>query len=319
MDVQPGFLIYQPIYRPASTLDSPMARRAALRGFVFAPFRARDLVLGVFNGPHQMTELELFDAQEKPENLLFSSRDLTHRPSHMVVREIEIAGHRWIARFYSNRDFERQADGNEQLIILITGLGFGLFVFVTLLMNLRYQQQLLASASALSSSNRQLEVLATRDALTGLSNRRHFDRKLQEIFLAAQRRHRFFSILLLDIDHFKGVNDGFGHQTGDTVLKQFAQILAEQTRKTDFVARYGGEEFVILIEDESKEASGLVVAEKIRKAISATTFAKAGTITTSIGVSCSRADDAAATEVLERADQALYQAKVGGRNCTIGI
>ncbi len=160
---------------------------------------------------------------------------------------------------------------------------------------------------------------ALHEPLTGLHNRRHFmDRLAAE--LAASRRHgRSLSLLLVDIDHFKLVNDRHGHLAGDEALKMLARVIQGAIRKEDVLARYGGEEFVVLPR-ETGLRGGEALAERIRKAVERSRFSwdgKSLTFTVSVGVSV--IDGLADGELghrglLEAADQALYQAKQDGRN-----
>ena len=170
---------------------------------------------------------------------------------------------------------------------------------------------------ALEEANRALEHLATHDPLTGVYNRRRFDDKLRECFDAARRTSQGFAVLLLDADHFKKVNDTYGHPTGDTVLQELARLLTGTIRSVDFVARYGGEEFVILLPHTPDGASAMAVAEKARWAIAHAEFPGPGHITVSVGISVWQADDPGAAATIERADAALYQAKAAGRNCVV--
>ena len=172
-------------------------------------------------------------------------------------------------------------------------------------------------SAALTLANQALEQIATQDSLTGINNRRRFDERLSELFLMRQRSGRDFSLLIIDADHFKRVNDRQGHQAGDEVLKQLARVLTECVRGTDFVARYGGEEFVVLLPDTHGEQDGRIVAEKIRNAVAATAFPEVGRITISVGLSASSSVDIAEGELFRRADRALYRAKAEGRNRTV--
>jgi diguanylate cyclase (GGDEF)-like protein len=159
----------------------------------------------------------------------------------------------------------------------------------------------------------QAERLATTDGLTGLLNRRTFNVQLEARLREAQRYQRPLSLLLLDIDHFKKVNDTHGHPAGDAVLRGVARVAQKAARETDQVARYGGEEMaVILPETDGKGA--LAIAERLRKAVEATPHAtERGSlrVTVSIGISTSAQS---AEELIELADRALYRAKQGGRN-----
>jgi diguanylate cyclase (GGDEF)-like protein len=122
------------------------------------------------------------------------------------------------------------------------------------------------------------------------------------------------SIALIDVDHFKKVNDQFGHHTGDAVLIDLCRITEELLRGEDKLARIGGEEFLVLLPDVGDLSDVYAVAERIRVAIEQHHFAGAGRITASIGCAFASSHDRAAQAILERADQALYQAKAAGRN-----
>jgi diguanylate cyclase (GGDEF)-like protein len=157
---------------------------------------------------------------------------------------------------------------------------------------------------------------ANLDGLTGVLNRRSFMNRLQEELAAARRHKTEYSLALLDVDHFKSVNDRYGHPAGDAVLVELARRLKEALRQEDLVGRYGGEEFVVLLR-QTPFANAQATTERIRKMVEATPFTLPdGTqlpVTTSIGLSrllCEKEMDA----TLESADQALYQAKRNGRN-----
>lgn len=181
-------------------------------------------------------------------------------------------------------------------------------------LNASLEQQVHERTEALSIANQELERLATVDGLTGVHNRRRFDARIKEAFQLLGRSERGFGLLLLDIDHFKSINDRHGHQAGDEVLRRLGQLLTQSTRVTDFVARYGGEEFVVLLPECMDANEGWAVAEKIRAAVAATPFPAVGQVTVSVGLSLAHKNDASAEAVVTRVDQALYAAKAQGRN-----
>lgn len=162
-----------------------------------------------------------------------------------------------------------------------------------------------------------LALLATTDALTGLWNRRHFLDVAEEQLLLARRYGRPLSALMIDIDHFKRVNDSHGHAAGDTVLRCFSDILRGNLRESDLLGRLGGEEFALLL-PESDGGKAVVVAELLRHEVAATeitlTDGTALRITASFGVSEAFIDGDTVAELLSRADDALYLAKESGRN-----
>ncbi|CAI8985765.1 MULTISPECIES: sensor domain-containing diguanylate cyclase [Pseudomonas] len=168
--------------------------------------------------------------------------------------------------------------------------------------------------AALTQANAELLSLATHDGLTGAFNRRRLDEKLTEYSLLFRRTGRPFALLLIDVDHFKRINDTHGHAVGDDVLRQLAQLIQISTRATDFVARYGGEEFAVLLPEIAKPDTPEVVAEKIRTTIAEATFPLVGLVTVSIGVGLADPADNTPTALVKRADQRLYKAKAAGRN-----
>jgi len=164
----------------------------------------------------------------------------------------------------------------------------------------------------LRDSNATLEQLATTDRLTGLLNRRKFE-ELATIEIGRARRYANpLALLFLDIDHFKAVNDHYGHPTGDIVLAEMSQRLRASVRQSDSVGRWGGEEFLILAPGASRDEA-LRLAEKLRAMVAAQGFRQVGSLTISIGVSTLQGDDDLQA-LVSRADAAMYRAKQGGRN-----
>ena len=167
---------------------------------------------------------------------------------------------------------------------------------------------------------------ALQDPLTGLYNRRHFDERLSSELAAAQRHGRPVSILMIDVDHFKTVNDEHGHLAGDEALKMVAFVLRGAVRKEDVLARYGGEEFVVIARETLLEGAR-VLAERIRRAVERSHCAWQGRdlgVTVSIGVTVSAGlsqfvEGRSEREAIEAADRALYLAKQGGRNRVVAL
>lgn len=160
--------------------------------------------------------------------------------------------------------------------------------------------------------------LAITDGLTGLHNRRYLDVHFGALFEDAVRRNAPLATLLLDIDRFKSVNDSYGHDAGDEVLREFAKRVGTLTRGVDLVARYGGEEIVVVVPDASLQEASFV-AERIRERIGAVPFSLGRgsgslAVTVSIGVAARLPGDSGPGEMLKRADEALYRAKNAGRN-----
>lgn len=181
------------------------------------------------------------------------------------------------------------------------------------------QARLIESEAQVIETRKKLDEqrhLATHDALTGLPNREAYDRRLQEEFQRHRRYGGDLSMLVADLDYFKRINDTYGHQAGDMVLKLMAQTIKNSVRASDFVSRFGGEEFVILMPHTNAEQA-MQAAEIIRQQIENTPFhyrQERVQITMSIGISHLTADDETPDVLFERSDKALYRAKDEGRN-----
>ena len=173
-----------------------------------------------------------------------------------------------------------------------------------------------AASETLQQQNQLLETLSITDSLTGLYNRNKLDAILDDQIARFKRSRRPFVVLMLDIDHFKTLNDSRGHIAGDEVLAAVAGILAQSIRNVDYAARFGGDEFVIILIDTPADAA-LETAERIRAHVESARYSagdQSVTVTVSIGIAQWRPDDAVSTAVFARADQALYEAKRAGRN-----
>lgn len=166
---------------------------------------------------------------------------------------------------------------------------------------------------ALAQANRELERLYLTDTLTGLPNRRHFDRLLEHNLDSAARYREPFALLILDLDRFKEINDRRGHAVGDEALQQVAGALQDGVRAADFVARWGGEEFVVLA-PKTDAAGAAELAERLRQRLARKTAGSSlPGITASIGVAVCQPGESA-DALFRRADRALYRAKEQGRN-----
>ncbi|WP_299177786.1 sensor domain-containing diguanylate cyclase [uncultured Neptuniibacter sp.] len=172
------------------------------------------------------------------------------------------------------------------------------------------------SQIALQDANGKLQTLSREDRLTGLFNRGYWEECLNQEFERFNRSQLVSSLVMFDIDHFKRVNDTYGHQAGDEVIRVVANTLKEQVRKTDIVGRYGGEEFGAILTGTNGDKA-LIFAERLRARVESLIVPYGGhklTFTISIGVSEINYEIDSPTEWLEQADQALYQAKQSGRN-----
>ena len=182
------------------------------------------------------------------------------------------------------------------------------------------EQELLSAQARLIGAVEELKELATKDALTGIANRRFFDEYLDKEWKRAQRDQDPFSIVMIDLDFFKAYNDTYGHQKGDTCLKEVATTIDEaMKRPADMAARYGGEEFVLILPETSSEGA-VSLAERLRKSIYDLNLEHKNSsceprVTVSLGVATMKADKGSDfANLISKADKALYAAKDSGRN-----
>ncbi len=167
-------------------------------------------------------------------------------------------------------------------------------------------------SDALEQDYARIEQLSITDPLTQLSNRSHTDEYLKNHLSQALPARHELVVIIADIDHFKRVNDNYGHLAGDHVLREFSQLLIKHTRRQDFVGRWGGEEFIIAMPDITPEQA-VKNAERLRSAIESHNFGNSGPVTASFGIAVSTAHDTRES-VIGRADECLYKAKNLGRN-----
>ncbi len=169
---------------------------------------------------------------------------------------------------------------------------------------------------AFQTANKQLEELSQIDGLTNLFNRRTWEEKLSMEYKRSCRSDLVSSVVMFDIDHFKLVNDTYGHQAGDEIIRMVAKTLRQQQRETDISGRYGGEEFGVILPDTNSEGA-LVFCERLRKVIEKTVTRFDGQdipITISLGIAETVHNDGGHAKWLQHSDEALYQSKEGGRN-----
>lgn len=184
----------------------------------------------------------------------------------------------------------------------------------------RGQEEISQAHEALIEKNRELHRLSITDSLTEIFNRKHVMDLFDMEFIRTQRYGTPFSVLIADLDHFKAVNDTYGHLAGDSVLRSIAKTMVESVRACDHVGRYGGEEFVAVLPNTEIDGA-MDMAERIRRTIRRVKFNNDGkefSMTLSMGVAVCRDDDNSVEAILKRADDALYRAKANGRDQVIG-
>lgn len=180
-------------------------------------------------------------------------------------------------------------------------------------MNERLEHMVAERTAELARANEDLRVLARRDALTGLPNRLAGNERLHDEFVRMKRTLKPYAVLMMDIDHFKRINDAHGHAGGDEVLRHASRVLTGAIRESDFVARFGGEEFLALLPDTDLEGA-MIVGEKIRQAIESSSAPVVGALSISLGLALAEPEDEDVESAVRKADRGLYEAKGTGRN-----
>jgi diguanylate cyclase (GGDEF)-like protein len=292
-------------------------------------------VLGVFWGDTEgETEAELFLPENLPngpqEEWINHLLSVASRLGKTEIRSYQVS-------FLRRRDGVGDVPpGLEQLITQPLSVGqkpFGALVICSREASALGQDRLriLTSATnhlALAMRNslefRKTKARADHDGLTRISNRHHFDIRLREEMKRHQRHQDELSLMMIDLDYFKSINDTYGHQAGDMVLREVGRILQKTLRESDFPARYGGEEFIVIL-PQTREEQAWLLAERLRNIIGQTNFRfqkKRFRVTASIGIARLQPGALAPPEALiHNADQALYRAKNSGRNivCCSGV
>jgi diguanylate cyclase (GGDEF)-like protein len=217
----------------------------------------------------------------------------------------------------------KEAGGDLEVDVPVSSrseVGYLTEVFNDMVARLRQGREELASINeTLREKNVELREISITDSLTGLYNRKHLMETLDKEVSRSQRHSRSFSLLVIDIDHFKKYNDTYGHLAGDEVLSKLASVFKESIRSSDYAARYGGEEFIIMLPEIGPE-QGVEAAERIRHKVAEEIFSGDGEsikVTISVGVACYPKNGEDAESVIRNADAALYEAKELGRNRVI--
>lgn len=199
------------------------------------------------------------------------------------------------------------------IVLILTAVLFLIIFFSYLYWRLSKANQNAQDAlENLKKAQIKLQQLATTDKLTGMYNRAKIDELLQSEIYRSERYEHSFGVIMIDIDHFKQVNDTYGHHAGDDVLKEYAAILKRGIRKTDIAGRWGGDEFIVICPETDIDGLHLI-AQKICQKIATHEFGIVGNGTASLGLTIPQSGDTI-TSLLKRADQALYRAKDNGRN-----
>jgi diguanylate cyclase (GGDEF)-like protein len=305
---QAGFLMYLPIYEGDKPHTLIAERQENIIGWAYSVFRMNDFMRGVHGEYANDLDIDIFDGDViSYETLMFDSNKSLSLGEPLNSDEykfypITVVDHIWTVRIRPLPTFNLRVDTYQPVMVALVGsaASFAMTLIVWLL--------LAGRARALHDS--------LHDNLTGLPNRKLFIDRLQQALLIASREKGSLTVLFIDMDEFKPINDSFGHSEGDLVLSRVAQRIKSCLRESDTVARIGGDEFVVLLPTTKTEQDASEVAEKIRHALSMPfEIAKQSlSISSSIGVAIYPEHGSDETMLIKNADAAMYCAKTDGRN-----
>lgn len=306
----PGFLYVQPVYARGMPLATIADRRRAIAGFVFCPFRMEDLMKGLIGKERDVLDTEVYDGTTPSQAaMMFDDDGVPHalsaevRSPYWMQRQLRLGGHTWTVHFEATPAYMREIDSNAPRWLLFGGL------LLSALVTALVWRLLTSEALALTAS--------LQDGLTGLHNRRFLEASLKREEERARRNKVPVAIVQFDLDHFKKLNDAYGHAAGDEVLRCVGEVLRAATRGEDIVCRYGGEEFTLILPGATVE-NAMGRANTIARHIFSLRM-KLGTeplpsVTVSGGVAVFPRDGLTLRETLRRADHALLRAKREGRS-----
>ncbi len=311
---QAGFVMYVPVFHEVARDLPRQDRRHAVSGYVFSPFRMHNLMQGILDeGVLQVIDMRIYDQpQRSTQAELIDTRSAWRATPTTEPTEFErivhfpMPGRSWTIQFLSRPEFDSALRAGKPWSVLAGSLLASAEVFLLVV--------------ALLVAWTRAHNLSMRDPLTGLWNRRYLEETMGRELPRARRSNHAIGVIVLDLDHFKTLNDTFGHDAGDFVLARVGELLRHATRESDIACRLGGEEFGVILPDATLEVTRNK-AESIRAAYASLDLnydgQPLGTLTLSAGVASLAAGKEDWAQTMRTADKALYTAKQAGRNRVI--
>lgn len=308
---QHGFLMYVPFFHDGAASLPRGDRRNAVVGFVFAPFRMNDLIQTLLDqGMLRFVDMRIYDeavggtqAEMIDTRAVWRSSTVAGSARFERILHFPMPGRAWTIHFASRPDYDAALIAERPWVILASGI-MGSVVVLML-------------TAALVEAWSRAHMLSMRDPLTGLHNRRYHDETMPRELARSRRAGQNVGVIAIDIDHFKRLNDTYGHDLGDHVLSQVGELLRAAGRAGDIACRFGGEEFALILPGATLEVARNR-AESIRAAFASMKFMyegkEIGPFSLSAGVTSMPPTMQDWAAVLRQADRALYAAKQGGRN-----
>jgi diguanylate cyclase (GGDEF)-like protein len=320
----PGFAMFLAIYTHNHPVNSLAARQASLYGWVHVAFRLHDLMASLYGEGTPGIALRIYDGvRTDPEGLMFDSHPNTDKitPVHFEALEyISFPQHSWTLQILSTPEFEQRYSHDSAHIIAIAGSGVSLLLAVLTWQLATGRARAFARAQAMTRELRESEErmrhMAQHDPLTHLPNRALFSDRLQAALARARRDSAGAGLMFVDLDHFKPVNDAYGHAVGDHLLVAATKRMRDCLRESDTLARVGGDEFVVLLPHIDTRDDARLVAERIRTSLALPFLIDnhALAISASIGIGIFPEHGSDDVTLIKSADDAMYRAKDAGRD-----
>jgi diguanylate cyclase (GGDEF)-like protein len=317
----PGFIMYLPIYVQGLPHDSLQQRRDHLLGWVYAAFHMNDFMASLYGDQPTGLAVSMYDGTDVNEDSLMYQSDVggtrvQAMPSGAVksTEYMVVAGHNWTLSLRPQDVYASRYARSIASQLALAGIALSALLALLTWLLIHGRERALRMAASMTE---ELRHMAQHDHLTGLPNRALFNDRLQQELAHAKRQQGHFAMVFIDLDHFKPVNDNFGHGVGDQILKEVAARLQRCVRGADTVGRIGGDEFVVLLAQMSDTATIHELSEKLRLAVK-TPFVVNGralALSCSIGVAIYPQHGVDAIALTKSADEAMYRAKAEGRDC----
>lgn len=315
-----AFIVYQPVYTNLDNTKTLDPSESEVLGFVNVVLRVEDFIATIFGS----TETENFHLQwqDTETGKYYFDNSVEYSAPFKHVIDINVSGRDMKLIFTPTPNFIEQSATQVVAIAMVTSLVLA-SLFSILILNItartsRIQSEVKLRTEELEIANHKLELLSNKDVLTDLFNRRYFENALQDEFERSRRYNTTFALIMFDIDHFKKINDQYGHPCGDKVIKAIADYLISTSRSTDVISRIGGEEFTLILPAQS-ETHIMSIIDRIRVDISnIKVIYDEHTVqfTCSFGIAIFGQNVKDIHTFIRMADQAMYQAKNMGRNRT---
>ena len=321
--IEDGFVMFLPIYNNTKPHETINDKRENIIGFIYSPFSINIFINKTISPMHLMTGMKLYEGSSiEPDKLIYQTEGTKDETvaTFSKIKRYASYGKRYTIQYYTLPEFDTDVQHSKWIFVLLLGslLSLIFFMLIRSLVTINLTAARLAAEMTheLRKNKEDLENLAHFDSLTGLANRFFFNKTLSHAISLANRHDYKIALLFIDLDGFKLVNDNYGHEAGDIVLKEVSKRIKECLREVDTVGRLGGDEFVVLIEKETRIESISTVATNIIEAINKPIKINEKEVGVGISMGIAICPDSGNDigSLMKNADHAMYKIKQSGKN-----